>query len=148
MDDFKGWEIILRFLGKLGWSSFLGSGILCLIYVFFPNLFLGIQEVANSFEIIALLGGLLGTGLNGLLESLIKLIAQTSSDPLKNFRKDEKLVTRKLQILDQSVVNGYLTSDEAKKAGKDLILELISDSNSTLKLPGEINEDEENKSEL
>ena len=58
------------------------------------------------------------------------------------------LVTRKLQILDQSVINGYLTSDEAKKAGKDLILELISDSNSTLKLPGEINEDEENKSEL
>lgn len=35
-----------------------------------------------------------------------------------------------------------------KKAGKDLILELISDSNSTLKLPEEINEDEENNSEL
>ncbi len=70
----------------------MGSGILCLIYVFFPNLFLGIQEVANSFEIIALLGGLLGTGLNGLLGSLVKLIAQTSSDPLKNFRKNEKLV--------------------------------------------------------
>ncbi len=83
-----------------------------------------------------------------MLESLIKLIAQTSSDPLKNFRKDEKLVTRKLQILDQSVVNGYLTSDEAKKAGKDLILELISDSNSTFKLPEEINKDEENKGDL
>ncbi|MGK7879035.1 MAG: hypothetical protein AB4060_02905 [Crocosphaera sp.] len=145
MDDFKGWEFILRFLGKLGWSGFLGSGVLCLIYVLFPNLFLGIQETANSFEIIALLGGLLGTGLNGLLGSLVKLIAQNSSDPLKNFRKNEKLVTQKLQILDQSVISGYLTSDEAKKAGKNLILELIGDSNSTLKLPAEIDKDEENK---
>ncbi len=47
----------------------------------------------------------------------------------KNFRKNEKLVTRKSQILYQSTISGYVTYDEAKKAGKYLTLELISDIN-------------------
>ncbi|WP_015784124.1 hypothetical protein [Rippkaea orientalis] len=89
------------------------------------------------------MGGLLGTGLNGLCLSLVKLIAQKPSNTLKNFSKNEKLVTRKLEILNQSVISGYLTPNEAKQAGKEVILKLINEIDLPLQLPPQIEEDEQ-----
>lgn len=106
---------ILRLIWSWGRGAQTGAGLLCIIYMLFPNIFPGMIGIDLSLVLLILIsiGGLLGAGFHGLLQRITNLIAEIPES------KNNQPILIALKELEKVYLSEILPS-EVKKEIKDI----------------------------
>ena len=116
---------LAKFIESLGGGALMISGILGLIYVLYPNLF----SPNISVEIILLIGGFIGAGIQGLYNEITKRIAQIPPNQIKEFTQQRELAMEKLKILKAAQNFQYIPPTKAQEIREKIMTELLSPAN-------------------
>lgn len=79
--EYSNFTKIARLIWSWGFGAQIGAGLLSIIYLLFPSIFLGIVplETFSALPVLMLIGGLLGAGIHGLLNKITNLISGIST---------------------------------------------------------------------